>query len=270
MCILLSQYLIEMTKIRLVLLAAPLLLLSSCFEITETYTLKENGAYTIEYSSDMSNMINIFQSLSENATVELNDFKAVDTTIFYTKILADSAKQKVDIEMQSLLSTTSLNLKMDVAKGTFLTQIKNHGTSTQELFNFLINSHNIINLGEEKIMNSFTPSNKDEDEYKSNNTLLRNNDFEYTITPTSFERKLTPEALEKYKDRDMANVNSFLATVEVDLNIMNTLTINLPRPIKSTGNRYATLSPDKKQFKLNVNLIKAAGNPDMLNFKIIY
>ncbi len=269
MRILLMQYLIEMTKVRLILFLAFTLLLSSCLEIKETYTLQENGSYAMEYSVDVSNMIILFQSMSEEAPAELSAFKVVDTMINYDNIFPDSVKKYVDSKTLSLLTKTNFYLKMDMANGAFLTKINSQGSSISDLETLLKSYDDILNLGEEKIMNSFIFKTRSEKGYQSRNTLS-NEDFEYTITPHSFERKLTDDAIEKYKGRDTANLEMILSNADIDLNIMTTLVINLPRPVKSTGNKNATLSADKKQFSLKVNLIKAAGNPELLNFKIIY
>ena len=270
MCILLSQYLIEMTKIRLILGIAVTLLFSSCLEIKETYTLLEDGAYTMEYSVDMGNMIGLFQSMSEEAPAELAAFKPADTLINYKDLLPDSVKRQTDPKTLSFFENTSLKLKMDVSQGIFFTKINNQGKSTNDLRFLLENMDNLVESANKKVMNSFTPKKPNEEEYTGNNPALSNKDFEYIITPNSFERKLTADAIEKLKGRNMAEIENLLSDPEADFNIMSTLVINLPRPAKSIDNKNAILSADKKQFSLRVNLIKTAGNPEMLNFKIVY
>ncbi|RYG16526.1 MAG: hypothetical protein EOO07_13075 [Chitinophagaceae bacterium] len=259
-----------MTKIRLILLTAVTLLFSSCFETKETYTLQENGAYKMEYSVTMGNMINLFQSMDEEIAAELAALKKNETSINYLSLLPDSVKKYYDSEALSLFSNTNLQLKIDIKNGIFDTKIISHGSSISALHSFLENYDDILRFGEENTMNALSPKETNEDAFPSHSGVLSNKDFEYTITTTSFERKLTEDAIERYKGRNSEQIERLLSNPAMDLNIINVLTINLPRPAKSIDNKNATLSDDKKQFVLKVNLIKAAGNPQLLNFKIVY
>lgn len=254
----------------LYLLALLPLFLSSCFEIEETYNLQENGTYTTEYDVNMGRMIDLLESLDADMGVEIGDLKKVDTVINYNSLFSDSIKKYTEAKKIALFQNTNLQLKMDVTNRVFLAKVKSHGNSITELHSFLENYDDFLNLGEEKIMNSFSSNNPDEDDYKSNNPVLSNKDFEYIITPTSFERKLTAIAIERHKGRNKEFMEVMLSDQSMDLNIFSNLVINLPRPAKSMDNKNATLSNDKKQFSLKVNVIKAAGNPELLNFKITY
>jgi len=52
--------------------------------------------------------------------------------------------------------------------------------------------------------------------------------------------------------------------------MVSTVTVNLPRPAKSTGNPNAVLSADKKRVTLKLDLIEAMDKPELFNFKIAY
>jgi len=270
MCTLLPQYLIDMTKIRLILLTAVTLLFSSCLEIKETYTLLEDGAYKMEYSVDVGKAIGLFQSLSDEATADLATFKSADTLINYSNIFSDSVKKNIDARTLSVFANTNLKLKMDVANGVFLAKINNEGKSINDLLFLLENMDDLVENGNKKVMNSFTPKKPNEEEYPGESPALSNKDFEYIVTPTSFERRLTETAIERYKGRNMEALANILSDPEMDFNITSTVVINLPRPAKSISNKNAILSADKKQFSLTANVIKASGNPELLNFKIVY
>ncbi len=239
-------------------------------EIEETYTLEENGAYTLEYKSNFSKMISLFQSMAEEGMDDLSTIKNIDTVINYTKIMQDSTVVKGDKKTLAFLANTNLYLKINIGKEVFEGKIINHGSTGKELMFYLSNLDDLLAMGEETMVNNFTPMGEGQDKYKSNNPTLSTKDFEFIVTPNSFERKLTVEALERYKGLNRSNIESLLSNSEMDFNIINTLTVNLPRPATSVGNKYATLSANKKQFKLTSNMLLATGDPERLNFKIVY
>ena len=255
-----------MKRRSLFLLPLCCLFLSSCFDLEETYTLHENGSYTANYSMDMGSMMSMLKSMipdSAKRKAELGLEK--DTLINFSESIPDSVRSKLNNNEQKLIDHTQMQLNMNINQ--FKVGFTNTGNSLQELQYFFSDFGSVMKkmkVGKMLIPTKLADKAKNDDE---KDLSIGNTDFEYIITNNSFERKLknqkTIGELEKKKqDAEMMK--------KMNIKMMSTLIINLPRPAKSIENSIATLSQDRKQFKLVVDLMEIDSKPHLLNFKINY
>ncbi|MFA6277468.1 MAG: hypothetical protein WC622_12000 [Pedobacter sp.] len=243
------------------------LFLSSCFEIEETYTINENGTYVVNYNLDMGGIMGLVTKMAPDSVKETSNYKLGRDTVINLSTMPDSLKENMSAKELEIVNNTNMHMQMKMADGIFKIGFTNTGKSIDNLKYFLSNFGNTIQKAKVgKLIN--TPGAETSSESTTDKEMPFNNkEFEYIITNKSFERKIKPEVLAVQKEKNQKNYDIMKT---MDIKMTSTIIINLPRPAMSIENSKATLSADKKQFKLELNMLEAINNPETLNFKINY
>lgn len=243
------------------------LFLSSCFEIEETYTINENGTYAVNYNLDMSGIIGLVSKMATDSVKETPNYKLGKDTVINLGSMPDSLKKNMSAKELGIMNSTNMHMTMKMADGIFKIGFTNTGKSIDDLKYFLSNFGSMIQKAKiGKLIN--TPGAEVSNESSSDKEMPFNNkEFEYIITDKSFERKIKSEVIAAQKEKNQKNYDIMKS---MDIKMTSTVIINLPRPAISIGNSKAILSADKKQFKLELNMLEAINNPETLNFKINY
>lgn len=249
------------------------LFFSSCFEVEETYNLKEDGSYTLDYRMDMSGILKmtntmIPDSMKQSPTYALKK----DTTIQFSS-LPDSVASKLTTQEKEMFKQTHLRTEMDLPNGVFNIGLHTKGKSLTALNYFLTNFGTA--LDKSKTTSLLIPSGESEKGQLGSDAFggeepdlpFKNKEYDYVVSANSFERKIRPEVLSAAKEK---NESLYAMMKGMNLKVINTIVINLPKPATSVENSKGTLSADKKQFKLVIDMMEAMAHPEMLNFKINY
>jgi hypothetical protein len=250
------------------------LFLSSCFDIKETYNLNQDGSYTLDYNMDMSGLLEIANTMMPDSMKQSPTYSLKkDTTVEFSN-LPDSLKSRFNIQEKELLMQTKMRTQMDLAAGIFKIGIETKGKSLAGLNYFLSNFGTVLDKGKGTIM-MMPPSGEKTGDARATDAFggqdpdlpFKNKEYDYVITANSFERKIRPEVLAASNEKK----ESLYAMMKgMSIKMKSTVIINLPKPATSIENSKATLSADKKQFKLALDMMEAIAHPEMLNFKINY
>ena len=254
----------------LILLPILCLFLSSCLEMEETYNLNTDGSYSVNYNLDMGGLMGLVAGMLPDSVKDAKEFKAIKDTTVNLGTMPDSLKKNMKAEELALLQHTDMRMQMNLDESLLKIGFKNEGKSIKELDNFLSNFSGVMKkakvadlmskpLGASGAKASGSEDNKD--------MPFASKEFDYVITPNSFERKIKLEVLAAKKAKDE---KVYAMIKSMDLKMTSTIIINLPKPASSVDNPNAVLSADKKQFKLVINMLEAINNPAMMNFKVNY
>lgn len=257
---------------RLFAITAICLLFSSCFDMKETFSLKADGSYEVDYDMNMGKMITMLMAMAPDSVSKDESFsKSRDTTMNMASLIPDSSKATLSTKEIKAIENTDMRLNMDMKEGIFQIAFHNKGNTLEELHFFISDFGSIMKKSNtKKILSGGAGDLIDTNENNDNNEgsePFANKEFDQIITPNSFERKVKPEVMAKKLDKD----KKVYAMMEgMNMNIPYTITINLPRPAKSVENAKAVLSADKRQFKLELDMFEVIKNPELLNFKVAY
>src|SRR3954464_9144333 len=126
----------DMSKKIIFLLPILCLFLSSCFEITETYSLKEDGSYTASYNVNLNEMLGMLSSIQLDP-LERNKLHK-DTILNVGSQLTDEVKNELTGEQQVMMNKIQLRLQIK-PDSIFQVGFSSEGKSVKELKYYLEN-----------------------------------------------------------------------------------------------------------------------------------
>lgn len=234
----------------------------------ETYNLNTDGSYSVNYNLDMGGLMGMVSGMLPDSLKASKEFSAMKDTTINLGSMPDSLKKNMKAEEITLLQHTDMRIQMNMDDNLFKFGFKNEGKSIKELDNFLSNFSGVMKKSKVADMLpkplGASGANASEDD---KDMPFASKEFDYVITPNSFERKIKLEVLAAKKEKDE---KVYAMIKSMDLKMTSTIIINLPKPASSVDNPNAVLSADKKQFKLVINMLEAINNPAMMNFKVNY
>jgi hypothetical protein len=250
-------------------------LLSSCFDIEETYNLNQDGSYSLGYNLDMGGLLDIASTMIPDSMKQSPTYKLKKDTVVQFSSLPDSLKNRLSQQEKELLKETKMRTQMDLGAGVFKISIDTKGKSLTELSYFLANFGNVFEKSKATAMVMSPPSGAKVAESPATDAFggedadlpFKNKEYDYVITANSFERKIRPEVLAASKEKNEA---LYTMMKGMNMKMKSTVIINLPKPATSVENSKAVLSADKRQFKLELDVMEAMAHPEMLNFKVNY
>ncbi|MEE1944151.1 hypothetical protein VRU48_03460 [Pedobacter sp. KR3-3] len=252
------------TKLLLVL-SVLCLFLSSCFDVEETYNLNADGSYAANYNLNMGQLLNMVNSMTPDSVKQTKEYTTVKDTLVNLGSMPDSIKKKFSAEELAMMKQSDVRMQMNMAQGIFNIGFSNKGKSAKELSYFLRNFGNALEKG--KVGDMMKPKGVPDEAGGEPEVPFKNKEYDYVVTPTVFERKVKLDVFASVKEKDR---QTFDMLKGMNMKMISTVVVNLPRPAKSVGNPNAVLSADKKQFTLKLDMLEALDKPELLNFKIEY
>lgn len=260
-----------MKKIRLVLLALPLLFFTSCFDTIEEFTINEDGSGTYSMKMDMFRMIEMMASMGgEDKLKNDKDFETVKDSSFLFKDYIDKAdnlsKEEKDLFRDGSFSMhMSLKEKQSYFSYSFpykgraeLVKIYNNGPKALEAIGKQVKPDD-AGAGKGEKTGMPNPG-------ASNDVFKGGEYFALTNENGVFSKKAKVEALKNYTNSD-----STLKQMMPMLGNAYAITIvHLPRPAKKVDHPYASLSADKKTVTLKFPITDYFERPEVMDFKIEY
>ncbi len=250
-----------MKKILFSLLTATSLFLAGCLETTQEITLNEDGSGTVSMTNDMSALISMAKQMGNSG-----DMKEADEVIDSTISLKDGADSIPNLseEEKELVRKGSLRINMDMPNEKFLTHLSFPFATPGEIGKCSALSQKVISetlkgktggmgmTGEGEM-----PEASSFDDY-------------YTM---EYSNGLLVKTLNKEKYAKVEGDEYFKGLKEaaaMGLTYKANYIIHLPRPVKTTEGKGITLSEDKKQVTLTVELDDFLEDPSKLEFRIEY
>lgn len=242
-------------KLRLLALGVFLLSLTSCFDVFETITLKDDGSGIYEAKMDLTRSMSMIAMMkAQSGGSDSKKMPQKMDSIFYTKDMIDTVTT-LSAEEKQVLSKSFAKIHIDEDEGEMyvtltypfanakefqLVQQAMSKGSTGNLFKALGGA-----MGQQQPAGAGSMG---EDKKPS----LPTSDFNYTLTGTSLVRKVKPSS---NPDKPKTEDDSQMPPQLKEMMKMNyTTTVILPRPAKSMNGKNGTLSADKKQAKFSKSI----------------
>jgi hypothetical protein len=254
-------------KLRLLALGIFLVCLTSCFDVMETFNIKEDGSGIYEVKMDMSRTLGLLAMMKQGAA----DGKAKEKidTIIYTKSVTDTSTA-LSAEEKSVLGKSYTKVHMDEDEGEGYVNMYYPFANGKELdiiqraMSKTANNPGIKNALGKAFGKDVPPGAVEENK----GMQLPTSDFSYSLMNNSLVRKIKPST---EPDAPKADDEQLPPQLKEMMKINYTTTVNLPRPAKSFKGSSGKLSEDKKQFKFSKTLdLDAKVTPAEFDFSIDY
>jgi hypothetical protein len=252
-----------MKLIRTLIVILTCIFLNSCIELKEDVAINADGSGQFSTTTDLAQMIDMMEAMGGEEFEKKKDEK-VDTLI-YLKSLVDTAK-KLNASQKAVLRKGDVHVKMDMGKKIFFIRLKCPFANMNELQTL---SDAITSGGFDmgKLIDNTMDKNSD-DKGGSGGFEKLLSVYNYKAKDGSISRTVNQEKYKKLaSDPELADIKEGAG---MGIEIAQTSVYKLPRPVKSTGNKKATLSSDKKTVTLKANLMDVFAAPELLAFSIEY
>jgi hypothetical protein len=253
-------------KLRLLALGAFLICLSSCFDISETFNIKEDGSGTYEVKMDMSRTLGLLAMMKQGA----NDGKKKEKidSVIYTKDVVDTSTT-LTAEEKAVLRKSYTKIHMDEEEGegyVHMTYPFANGKELEIIQKAMSKSGNNKSImgAVGKALGKEAPPAAAAEKKESG---LPTSEFSYSLTANSLVRKVKPSSK---ADKPKSEDDDMPPQLKEMMKINYSTTINLPRP--ATNHKgVGTLSADKKQVKFTKTIdMDAKLTPADFDFSIDY
>jgi hypothetical protein len=244
-------------KLRLLALGAFVICLTGCFDITETFNIKEDGSGVYEMKMDMSRATSMLAMMKQGGKENGKAPEKMDST-FYYKDMVDTVTTLTPEEKTAFKNAYG-TVHIDEEEGemyvnmTFPFKDAKELAIVQKAINKKGNNPLMDVVGKAMKSGAGAPEGMDPmaggamgGGKADNKTGLPTSDFVYSLAANSFSRKLNakPPTQTKAKGKDEEMPAQFKEMMKVNY----TTIVNLPRPAKKLSGK-GTLSDDKKQVK---------------------
>ncbi len=248
-------------KLRLLALAAFVISLTGCFDMTETFNLKEDGSGVYELKMDMSRAMSMFAMMKQGAREDGKAPEKLDSTIYY-KSLTDTLTSLTN-EEKAAVENAFAKIHMDEEEGdmyvnmTFPFNDSKQLKLIQKIVNSKGNNTLMDAVGKAMKSGAGAPDGMDPmtggmgGDKAGNKGGLPISDFVYNLAANSFSRKLNAKANTQTKTK--SKEEEMPAQFKEMMKVNYTTVVNLPRPATKVSGK-GVLSADKKQVKFNKSM----------------
>lgn len=261
--------------------AAVLLFISvmftSCFEITEEFTLNDDGSGEYAMKMDMYKMVEMIASMAGKDKLEGDkEFNKIqDTTILFKQSI--DTIEEFSQEEKNLFRNGSMNMRVHLKEKEMLFRFKFPYTKEgdlQKIYNLTPKAMKGIDF---KGLNKKEKeeNNEEAEEESSGNggsvtpspQMAESNQYFDLITGKGFfEKRIKMEEWKNYIEADssLKQMMPMLGGVYV------TSILHLPRPARNVSHPFAQLSADRKTVTLKFPFSDYMERPEVLNFRVEY
>jgi hypothetical protein len=248
-----------MKKILITLFSASAILLTSCLDVTQEITLKEDGSGTYVNTNDMSKLVTIAKNMGAASNEKIP--AAMDTSFSFASA-ADSIADLSPADKE-LLKKGTMHIKMSQADEQFITTMSFPFTTLDDIQKF-------NRLSGKMMMQSM--KDKMPEMPAGAGAMPEPSSFDdyYTLefSKGELKKKLNKE---KYANVDQDEfLNGLKQAGSMGIPISSTYIINLPRPAEKAEGKNVKLSEDKMKVTVTSTMDDFFDNPESLEFKIKY
>lgn len=255
-------------KLRLLALGSFMMCLTSCFDVFETFNIKEDSSGTYEIKMDMSRSIALLSMMQQG---DAGKQKAkLDSTIYSSSFIDTSST--FTAEEKAVLRNSYSKVHMNEEAGEMYVQLFYPFANGKEFE--IIQRAMSKEDGNKNMMNALSgamkkqmapPPGAMEGDQK---TEFPTQDFNYSLTGSSLVRKVKPGSK---TEQPKADDEQIPAEVKEMMKMSYTTTVNLPRAVKNFKGNNGTLSADKKQLRFSKSIdLDSKLTPADFDFSIDY
>ncbi|MBS1660071.1 MAG: hypothetical protein JST68_03370 [Bacteroidetes bacterium] len=250
-----------MKFVKFILPVAIVLFFTGCLDINENVEIKKDGSGQMVMDMDMSQMIEMIQTMGKEALAE-KGVKNMDTTI-NLKDVVDTASG-LSAEKKALLRPGKVHIKLNLEDKVFKTNMTFPFTS-QENFQKLYTAMGDGSLSSTSLLSGMGGGGEGG---PSPDVNQFNGIYDFTCKDGLMAKKVNEAKWKALKDDpQMAQIKQ---ASQMGVEINYTTTIVLPRAVKKVDNPLAKLSEDKKTVIMKYNLIDVFDHPEQFNYRIEY
>ncbi|MFL9481637.1 hypothetical protein ACI6Q2_02590 [Chitinophagaceae bacterium LWZ2-11] len=250
-------------KVKLFLFIAVSFCFASCFDLTETFTLKQNGSGVYEQNLDFSRAMTLFSSIMKQAgdsssSIMKNQTEKKDTSFSFASI-ADTSSTLTQEQIAVMRNATAY-IHVDEPASQFVVKI-DYPFASQKEFAILQSA-----LSKGDAFSFIQSLDKTKAVKGDDKPAFSVGQYNYKLSAEGFSRSVLQQPdSSAFVAKDVKELPEEIK----DMLKMHFYTIiNLPKPAKSWQGSDVTVSPDKKTIKISKEL-KLDGKPDKdFNFKI--
>jgi hypothetical protein len=259
-----------MKVIKFLLPVAFLFCLSGCIEINEQVDIKSNGSGQWVMRMDLSQILDLMQNYMGKDELEKQmPNRKMDTTIYFKSIVDTSTT--ISPEKKALVKDGTVNMKLNMDEKVFNTKMSfpfKNLDNLQQLYVALGDG----SLGTGQMLKGLNGGKQDSTNPAANmqspDITQFNAVYDFTSRDGLIARKLNPAKLKTLLDNPQ--FSQMKDASNMGMEIPYTLTINLPRAVKKTGNAIAKISEDKKTVTIKYNMIEMFDHPEKFEYAIEY
>jgi hypothetical protein len=255
-------------RLRLLALGIFMMCLTSCFDVFETFNIKEDGSGTYEIKMDMSRSVAMLSMMQQGNTDKPN---AKLDSIIYSRSFIDTSSAYT-AEEKAVLRNSYSKVHMNEEAGEMYVQLFYPFSNGKE---FAVIQRSMTEKdGNKNMMDALSgamrkqmapPPGAMEGDQKAE---FPTQDFNYSLTGSSLVRKIKPGSK---PEQPKAEDEQIPAEVKEMMKMSYTTTVNLPRPVKSFKGNNGTLSADKKQLRFSKSIdLDSKVTPADFDFSIDY
>ncbi|ULQ56190.1 hypothetical protein KJS94_16190 [Flavihumibacter rivuli] len=237
----------------------------SCLEISEEVELKPDGSGQITVDTDMSKMIEMLKSFASEEDLKKEGMeKSMDTTIMMRSYL-DTASD-VSPETKELMRDGVLNMKMNMQENIFKLNMKVPFKNAAQVNKLMeaMNQNNFMNNAFKGLGGGANGQGGGE----SSGIDKLGSVYDVKLTDSRYSRTLNKARYDSLMaDPKLAEVKGMLGMMD---EMMYTLTVKTPRPVKSVSNPKAVIADNKRSVTLKGGLMQAIDSPQNLELVIEY
>lgn len=249
-----------MRLLKFILPVAIVLSFTGCLDIDENVEIKKDGSGQLSMDMDMSQMIEMIQSLGKDALSE-KGIRNMDTTILM-KDIVDTA-QGLSAEKKAMLRPGKVHIKLSLEDKVFKTNM-NFPFTSQENFQKLYTALGDGSLSKTNLMGGMGGDGGG----GSPDMNQFNGIYDFASKDGLIAKKVNDAKWKALKDDpQMAQIKQ---ASQMGMEVNYTTKIVLPRPAKKVDNPLAKLSEDKKTVTMKYNLIDVFDHPEQFNYRIEY
>lgn len=260
----------------MILITVLLFMLSSCFEITEEFTINENGSGEYAMKMDMYKMIEMISSMGGKDKMKDNkEFNEIKDTTVYFKNIVDTVSD-LTAEEKALFKAGSMKMKMNLEEKQFFFRFNfpySQQGDLQKIYDLTPKAMKDVDFKGLNKKDEAKEQSETEGELKTEGSVEprpemadANQYFDILTGKDFFEKKIKKDEWKKHIDEDstMKQMMPMLGSVYF------TSVIHLPRPAKNVNHPYAQFSEDKKTVTFKFPFSDYIERPEVLNFRIEY
>nr|WP_294795951.1 hypothetical protein [uncultured Mucilaginibacter sp.] len=247
-----------------ILLFFVVLSFSSCVDIEEVYSFREDGSCKVVYGFDMSRAISVFMNLMPDSVKSTPQFSLVkDTTLNFLSALPDSSRRKLSTNEVAMAVNSDLSVKMDLKKNLMKVNIAHVAKDAEDL-QYYLNHLSVLSL------------NSQLSQMAGRSPIAGGIGAQPALSaaPDYYSYKITSNKFMRIIDKD--KFNAFLKKTQSALSAAKAMLIDMPykvvlnfaKPVKKVDNPNAVLSADRKQVILTTTMDEVIKDPNVMDLSV--
>jgi hypothetical protein len=240
--------------------------ITSCFNLTEEYTIREDGSGQFTINMDLYKMIDMMNSFGKSDSLDTKteeEDKVRDTIIYFKKSIDESKELSAD--QKQLFRDGSLRLVMNLKEKKFFLDINFPFKNQADLVK--IHSSYPDAMRSIDLKEAFGNDTSSSKMMQQQDDLTMTNQYlELNAGSNFIERKVNKEKMKEYSEKD----SSLKMMLPMLGSVYISSVIHLPRPVNKVDNPYGQLSGDKKTVTFKFPFSDYIERPEVMNFRVEY